>query len=890
MFRKVRAFAQTTTCLGVALIGAIWAGVFLLANSAHQRAYEEGLRQGSNLTRIFEEYISRVVQSTDSQLQFLRKLYEQDPANFDFARWIDGTKKRNDLTIHISIIDPRGIIRFTSLGPVRATVDISQNESFRTHVNSTADELYISEPRIGQLSGRLSVQLSRRLTKPDGTFGGTISSSLDVLRLQQFYNSLDIGHDGMVSLVGFDGIIRVRSGPDPAVGGFIGQPTGRTKVFELFREYPQGSYWNSAESARQFGGVRRLISYRVVEGLPLIAMVGLAESDIFEPATLAAHRYDQIGSLFTAIVLIAMGVGAARKRKLSATTAALERSKTSLEQTNLRFDTALKHMSHGLCMFDRDQRLLVSNARYGEMYGLSPEQIRPGTTLRAILEARVAAGSVPADTENYIGTRLTEVARSEAHYVVNELRDGRFFAVSHEPMQDGGWVAIHQEITAQKRAESQITYMARHDGLTGLANRAVLRERMQEGLARLQRGGRAFSIFILDLDLFKAVNDSLGHPVGDELLKVVADRLSACLRETDTVARLGGDEFAILTAATGDQRQSALATAKLLLEAVAAPYDIDGHKLDVATSIGIALAPEHGTDVDQLIKSADLALYKAKFEGRNTCRLFEAAMGAEAHSRRALESDLRDAFDRGELELHYHPIVEIRANEIASVEALIRWHHPQRGMIAPGDFIPLAEETGLIHALGEWVLRQACTDAAGWPSHIRVAVNLSPVQFRRGNLTDAISGALRDSGLPAERLKLEITESVLMEGNAENIGTLHRLRGLGISIVLDDFGTGYSSLSYLRMFPFDQIKIDRSFVSELSSNTDCAAIVSAVAGLGRSLHVATVAEGVETDEQLLLVRAAGCTHAQGFLYGRPCRAAELDFTRVGPKGRSEDAA
>jgi diguanylate cyclase (GGDEF)-like protein len=891
MFRWVRAFAQTTTCLGVALIGAIWAGVFLLASSAHERAYEEGLRQGSNLTRIFEEYISRVVQSTDSQLQFLRKLYEQDPANFDFARWIDGTQKRNDLTIHISIIDPRGIIRFTSLGPVRTTVDISQNESFRTHVNSTTDKLYISEPRIGQLSGRMSVQLSRRLTKPDGTFGGTVSVSLDVLQLQQFYNSIDIGRDGIISLVGFDGIIRVRSGPDPAAGGFIGQGAGRTKVFELYQQFPRGSYWNSAASAPQFGGIRRLMSYRVVEGLPLIAMVGLAESDIFEPATSAAHRYDQIGSLFTAIVLIAMGVGAARKRKLTATTAALERSKVSLEQTNLRFDTALKHMSHGLCMFDRDKRLLVSNARYGEMYGLSPEQISPGTTLRAILEARVAAGSVPADIKNYIGTRLTEVARSEAHYVVNELRDGRFFAVSHQPMKDGGWVAIHQEITAQKRAESQIAYMARHDGLTGLANRAVLRERMQEGLARLQRGGGgAFSVFILDLDLFKAVNDSLGHPVGDELLKVVAERLSACLRETDTVARLGGDEFAVLTAATDDQRQAALATAHLLLEAVAAPYDIDGHKLDVATSIGIALAPEHGMDVDQLIKSADLALYKAKAEGRNTCRLFEAAMGAEAHSRRALEIDLRDAFDRGELELHYHPIVDIRAKEIASVEALIRWRHPQRGMIAPGDFIPLAEETGLIHSLGEWVLRQACTDAAGWPSHIRVAVNLSPVQFRRGNLTDTISGALRDSGLPAERLKLEITESVLMEGNAENIGTLHRLRGLGISIVLDDFGTGYSSLSYLRMFPFDQIKIDRSFVSELSSNSDCAAIVSAVAGLGRSLHVATVAEGVETEEQLLLVRAAGCTHAQGFLFGVPCPATELDFTRVAPARRSEDAA
>src|SRR5712671_962324 len=427
MFRWVRAFAQTTTCLGVVLIGAIWGGVFLLANAAHQRAYEEGLRQGSNLTRIFEEYISRVVQSSDSQLQFLRKLYEQDPANFDFARWIDSTKKRNDLTNHFSIIDPQGIIKLTSLGPVRSRVDTSQNESFRTHINSTTDDLHISVPRIGRLSGRLSVQLTRRVTKPDGAFGGTISASLDVLQLQQFYDSIDIGYDGIITLVGFDGIIRVRSGSDPAAGNFIGQSAGRTKLFELFRESPQGSYWNSVGNAQQFGGVRRLISYRVVEGLPLIAMVGLAEGDIFEPATSAAQRYDQIGSLFTAIVLIAMGVGAARKRNLSATTAALERSKTSLEQTNLRFDTALKHMSHGLCMFDRDQRLLVSNARYGEMYGLSPEQIKPGTTLRAILEARVAAGSVPADTKNYIGTRLTEVAKSEAHYVVNELRDGRFF-------------------------------------------------------------------------------------------------------------------------------------------------------------------------------------------------------------------------------------------------------------------------------------------------------------------------------------------------------------------------------------------------------------------------------------------------------------------------------
>jgi diguanylate cyclase (GGDEF)-like protein len=440
-------------------------------------------------------------------------------------------------------------------------------------------------------------------------------------------------------------------------------------------------------------------------------------------------------------------------------------------------------------------------------------------------------------------------------------------------------VAIHQDITAQKRAETQIAYMARHDGLTGLANRAVLLEKMEEALARLRRHGNRFTVFMLDLDLFKTVNDSLGHPVGDELLKVVAGRLSACIRETDTVARLGGDEFAILATADGDQREAAIATANRLLGAVAAPCDLDGHHVNIGTSVGIALAPEHGTDVDQLVKNADLALYKAKSEGRDAYRIFEDAMGVEVRMRRAHQIDLRNALSNDEFELYYQPIVDIQTRQMASIEALIRWHHPQRGMIPPADFIPLAEESGLINQIGEWVLRKACSDALHWPPHIKVSVNLSAVQFRKIGPIDSFCQTLRESGLPPERLELEITESVLLQGSAENVETLHRLRLMGISIVLDDFGTGYSSLSYLRMFPFDKIKIDRSFVHELAKNADCAAIVSAVAGLGRSLRIDTVAEGVETEDQLLLVHAAGCTHAQGYLFGRPCPVAELKFGR-----------
>jgi diguanylate cyclase (GGDEF)-like protein len=889
MPRWIRAFAQTTTYLGVVMIAAVWGGIYFLANEAHDRAAEAGLRQGRNLARVFEEYISRVITGTDGELLVLRKLYAQDPAHFNFDDWIDSATTRSNLTVHFSITGPDGIIRQSSLGPIRSTVDISDREPFHVHVDSRADELYISKPSIGLLSGKPSIQLTRPLVAPDGSFGGTIGASLDILQLEKFYNSIDIGRAGVISLVGLDGIIRARSGRDAVASGFIGQSVAERKLFGLLGQDPTGAYWNSLKDTK-FEGISRLICYRVVDGLPLIAVVGLAESDIFQQALSTTRNYEQIGLFLTAIVLFAIAIGVLRQRNLVAATAALERSKRSLEQTNVLFDTALRNMAHGLSMFDGDQRLVVCNGRYGGMYGLPPELTRPGTTLRAILQARVALGGCPRNSEHFVEERLEEVAKSKPFYAVNEQRDGRVIAVSHQPMQDRGWVSVHQDITAQKQAETQIAYLARHDVLTDLSNRAVLRERMEESLARLRRGGSPFTLFILDLDLFKAVNDSLGHPVGDELLKVVARRLVACLRETDTVARLGGDEFAILTAAEGDQGEAAIATANRLLEAVSAPYAFEGHRLDIATSIGIALAPEHGTNVDQLIKSADLALYKAKMNGRNTYRLFEAAMGIDADARRTLEIDLRNALTRDEFELHYHPIVDIRTNEIANVEALIRWRHPERGPIAPADFIPLAEESGLINQIGEWVLRRACADAAGWPPQYKVAANLSPVQFRRGNLVDVISGILAEAGLSPDRLMLEITESVLMQGSSENFETLHQLRKLGISIVLDDFGTGYSSLSYLRMFPFDQIKIDRSFVSELSSNADCAAIVSAVASLGRSLHVDTVAEGVETEDQLMLVRAAGCTHAQGFLFGRPCPVSELDFARLAMRKQSGEAA
>jgi diguanylate cyclase (GGDEF)-like protein/PAS domain S-box-containing protein len=445
------------------------------------------------------------------------------------------------------------------------------------------------------------------------------------------------------------------------------------------------------------------------------------------------------------------------------------------------------------------------------------------------------------------------------------------------------------DVTERRQSEAQIYHMAHHDALTGLANRVLFLKSVDEALARLRRFDETFNIVVLDLDQFKAVNDTLGHPVGDMLLKEAAVRLRACTRETDIVARLGGDEFAILQRTDGDQGNQARTLSERLLEAIQQPFDHEGTKLVVGTSIGVALAPQDGNSADHLLKNADLALYRAKSEGRNRWRLFDTQMEAEARARHALEGDLRNAIWRDEFEIYYQTLVCSATRDTCGVEALVRWRHPARGLLAPDSFIPLAEETGLIVPLGEWILRRACLDAVAWPAHVKLAVNLSATQLSSPGLERIIAAILDQTGLPPARLELEITESVLLENDEVNLAVLHALRGLGVAVVLDDFGTGYSSLSYLQRFPFDKLKIDRSFVRDLTSRSDSAAIVCAVTSLGKSLNILTTAEGIETEEQFSLLRATGVDQMQGYLFSRPRPKAELDFAQAGD-ARAEDAA
>jgi diguanylate cyclase (GGDEF)-like protein len=535
--------------------------------------------------------------------------------------------------------------------------------------------------------------------------------------------------------------------------------------------------------------------------------------------------------------------------------------------------TVLNNMSQGVLLFDSGLRLVICNQRYIEMYGLSQDKVKPGCTLLDLLNSRAQAGTFSGDPADYVASLVECIAEGKTFSNMTKLSDGRVIALVSKPINGGGWLATHEDITERQRAEERVGHMARHDALTDLPNRVLLRERLEHELKRVKRG-ECLAVLCLDLDQFKGVNDTLGHPIGDELLKLVADRLRGCTREPDTIARLGGDEFAIIMTQMQKANDAAMLSRRIR-ESIVKPYQIEGHQIVTDISIGISISPIDGTEPDELLKNADMALYGAKADGRGTYRFFELEMDERMKARRDLEMDLRKALTHKEFELYYQPLVNLQTNEITAFEALLRWKHPTRGTISPADFIPIAEETGLIIPLGEWVLKTACKETVNWPDHVKVAVNLSPTQLTNRNLVDVVKKALADSGLDACRLQLEITETVLLQNTFATLARLHELRKLGAQIALDDFGTGYSSLSYLRSFPFDKIKIDQSFIQDMSNGTEPLAIVNAVAGLAKCLNMISTAEGVETQQQMDTVQSIGCTEMQGYLFSRARPAKEI---------------
>ncbi|MBW7948743.1 MAG: EAL domain-containing protein [Pseudorhodoplanes sp.] len=555
------------------------------------------------------------------------------------------------------------------------------------------------------------------------------------------------------------------------------------------------------------------------------------------------------------------------ERLVEERTAALRAREAELKAQNVRFDAALNNMTQALLMFDAEHRLLIANNRYLDMYKLTRDQIPPGSTLEHILECRRAAGTYFEDPKSFTDYLIPALAERKVITRFSELPDGRTMFILIQPLPDGGWISTHQDITERRRAEQQIAYMAQHDFLTNLPNRVLLRERLEQAVPALCEGEQ-LAVLYLDLDHFKTINDTLGHHFGDELLKAAALRLRSIVKACDTVARMGGDEFVVVQ--TGIRRmQQTTALAQRICEAMRQPFDLEGHTVVVEVSIGISLAPGDGQAPNDLLKNADIALYRAKAEGRSTFRFFEPDMDTRMKARHELAIALRHALTEGQFELHYQPLVALSDQRVTACEALLRWNHPVRGQIPPDTFIPIAEEIGIIAAIGEWVIGKACADAVRWPHDVKLAVNLSPIQVMNPNLVSVIVRALAVSGLPATRLEIEITESALLHHTDATLAALHRLRSLGVGISMDDFGTGYSSLSSLRSFPFNKIKIDRCFVQSLVDGDDSVAIIEAIAGLAKSLGMITTAEGVETLEQMNRVRALGCTEMQGYLISRP---------------------
>ena len=847
----------------------------------------DAARELKNLSVIMAEETDQEFQAAEllqlGLIEHIRALGITSPA--DFERAAASAEMHQNLRDRVaglpnidnlSLEDVRGsAISASSRKWPSAPNDLSGREFFRRLTADSALVSWIGVPVRSLYNGLWVIMFTRKVTAQDGRLLGFVNTAIQLAHFEREFAKIMLNGGGSFVLYRRDGTLLARY---PHIDPLLGTTFAGNDNFHLLLDTQDGG---TLRLTSMMDGKYRLIAVHSVAHYPLIITVTEKMASV-----LSGWRNEVMvfggGTAFLELVVAAivlLGIRHVRGYEtLQAAEAELaiarerERSALALREQWTNFDTTLSNLRQGVCLSDETDCVLVLNRRFNEIFGLGDDSIPPGTPYHEITARVVAAGQVSAADMQDILDRRRNLIEGRTTATFNwRLTSGRILTVTHQPMQNG-WLATYEDITERCLAEARVAHMANHDGLTNLPNRVLFRTRLDTALAYARRG-HMLALLCLDLDQFKSVNDTLGHPIGDRLLKSVARRLADRTRETDTVARLGGDEFAIVQ--TEIQKPvEATAFAARLIDLVAEPIMIDGHQIVIGTSIGIALAPQDGLDPDQLLRCADLALYRAKVDGRGVYRLFQAEMDAQMQARRLMELDLRQAVHAGQLEVFYQPVIDLGGNAVAGFEALLRWRHPKRGIVPPGDFIALAEEIGLIVSIGEWVLQQACADAATWPGNLKVAVNLSPAQFRSCDLINAVSSALNSASLMPARLELEITETVMLQDTDTTLAMLHELHSLGVRIAMDDFGTGYSSLSYLRRFPFDRIKIDQSFVRELI-RPDCAAIVRAVTGLSSELGIATTAEGVETSEQLNALASVGCNEVQGYLFSPAVPAREI---------------
>jgi diguanylate cyclase (GGDEF)-like protein len=860
---------RASAILGMIIVVMLWTGVFLTYRGDVQQDYRDVERRNQNYSLMFEENVLRSIGEIDKSLLYLRRTVEGAKDTKDYQTIVQSTDVLSEIIVQVAIIDAEGISRGSNARPApTGRIDISDREHFRVHVNSSDDKLFISKPVVGRASNKWSVQFTRRFSNRDGSFAGVVVASMDPAHFTSFYDKIDLGATTSVALVGSDGVVRSAGGGTvPRLS--LGQNLSGTKLFGQITK-GAGTVFEDAGASPDDSLV---VTARKVRGQPLWVTVSTKEDDIYKSSWADLERNSIVVGILTILILFALEQ--------------ILRAEARAAQKAGQLQLTLEHISQGIMLVTKDRLIPIINQRCAELLCLPKKMVDASPTFDDLSRYDAESGHIPLPSAAVLPPSNAEGASHEPSISDYQRQDGAFIEVRRTELPDGGFVQTFTDITRRREAEASIVRLASQDPLTQLHNRRVFRSKLQ-GVCETEKE-HEFAVLFLDMDRFKVVNDTIGHRIGDNLLIAVAERLRSVLRDVDVVGRLGGDEFAVLLP-TIESRAEAEDTAKRIVEAMAQPYQVERHLIRTSISVGIAIGPHDGQTEEDLLVAADLALYAVKAGGRGSYRFYEKSMNEDVNEKRAVELDLREALDQGKLELYYQPIIDLQRNTIAGFEALARWPHPTKGMIPPEKFIAVAEDCGLIIPLGKWALMEACRTALKWPQDLKISVNVSPMQLSGSDLPETIAQVLAETGLEPRRLQLEVTERIFIEANEKTLSILHKLKEIGVQIALDDFGIGYSSLSYLRLFPFDTLKIDRSFISGLGVNTSSNVIVQAVILISGGLGIRTVAEGIETAAQMEMLKSLGCEEGQGYLMSKPVPLAKVPALISKWTGRNVRAA